>query len=166
MKIAITSLYLPSEGHFGRGQQVHCFANQMVARGHRVTVFTQSEAGSDAKYEVRVISPKGSFTTFRFARELRRVNFCEFDVLHAYSHDWWLWGKRRPRHVHTHQTAYLAEILYEPRPKEKLRMVASAVCEALSLIVSDETVAVSENMRSFLPGTGRPRKYFSVKGSN
>ncbi|MEI6713122.1 MAG: glycosyltransferase family 4 protein [Verrucomicrobiota bacterium] len=155
MRIAITSLYLPSGSKIGVGYQVHYFANQMVARGHSVTVFSQSGPSPDSKYDVEVIAPKGAWRTFRFAWDLRYVNFREFDILHAHGDDWFLWGKRRPRHIHTYHGSCLAEFLHEKRPKLKARMLALAGCETASTALCDEPVAVSANTCRFLPRVKR-----------
>ena len=152
MKIAITSLYLPSGSKIGVGYQVHYFANQMVERGHSVTVYSQSGPSEDSKYAVEVIRSTGSCRTFRFAWDLRKVNFQEFDVLHAHGDDWFLWGKKLPRHIHTYHGSCLAEFLHEKRPVSKVRMLALAACETASVALCDVAVAVSSNTRRFLPG--------------
>ncbi|MEY2598709.1 MAG: hypothetical protein RLZZ142_968 [Verrucomicrobiota bacterium] len=155
MRLAITSLYLPSGSKIGVGYQVHHFASQMVGRGHEVVVFSQSAASEDATYTVEQIPPRKSLRTFGFAWDLRGVNFSGFDVLHAHGDDWFLWGKRRPRHVHTFHGSCLAECLHAQGWKARLRMGMLAVCETNALGLCDEAVAVSENTRRYIPWVKR-----------
>src|SRR5438105_4280120 len=101
MKIAITSLYLPSGSKIGVGYQVHALANNMVGRGHSVTVFSPCPQPVDARYKVCVVAPPKPLQTFKFAWALRDHDFSRFDVLHGNGDDWFLWGCERPRHIHT-----------------------------------------------------------------
>lgn len=155
MKIAMTSLYLPGGSKIGVGYQVHHMANQLVLRGHSVTVFSQCEAGDDALYDLRVISSGERFRSFGFAWDLRDVDFSEFDVLHAHGDDWFLWGKKRPRHIHTYHGSCLAESLHQINVRERVRMLALAACEYASLGLCDVSVAVSEGTRRYIPAIDR-----------
>jgi phosphatidylinositol alpha-mannosyltransferase len=152
MNIAMTSLYLPGGSKIGVGYQVHHMANQMVQRGHSVTVYSQCEPGEDALYAARRVEPRERWRTFGFAWDLRRVDFSGYDVLHAHGDDWFLWGKRRPRHVHTYHGSCLAESGHQVNLRERVRMLALAACEYGSLGLCDESVAVSEGTRVFIPG--------------
>ncbi len=152
MKLAIVSLYLPGGKKTGVGYQVHYFANQMVERGHDVTVFSQNKPGPDARYNVKILARTGGMRTFWFAWDLRRENFAKFDILHSHGDDWFLWGIDRPRHVRTYHTSYLAEMSYETKSKEKLKMLTLAFFERLSSLLCDRSVVVSESIRRFLPG--------------
>lgn len=151
MKIAVTSLYLPGGSKIGVGYQVHAFANQMVLRGHSVTVFSSCPEGEGALYAHCLLRRRRYGRTFGFAWDLRRVDFSEFDVLHAHGDDWFLWGKKRPFHVHTYHGSCLAECLHHPNAREKGRMLALAVCEYGSTFLADVRVGVSENTRSYIP---------------
>lgn len=152
MKIAITSLYLPSGSKIGVGYQVHYLANELVRRDHEVTVYSQTGPSADSLYDV-VTAPSGErFRTFGFAWNLRQYDFSKYDVLNAHGDDWFLWGKKRPRHVHTFHGSCLAEMIHARSFKEKVRMGALAACELNSLFVADSTVAVSENTRRYIPG--------------
>ena len=151
MKIAITSLYLPSSSKIGVGYQVHYLANALVGRGHAVTVFSQAEAPADARYEVVTVPPARRLRTFRFAWDLRRYDLSSFDVLNAHGDDWFLWGRRRPRHVHTFHGSCMAEMLHATSPFAKARMAALAACEYSAAMLADELVTVSANTRRFIP---------------
>lgn len=149
MNIAITSLYLPSGSKIGVGYVVHTFANKMVKRGHRVTVFSQSGAMPDSLYEVVVVPTGACLRTFRFAWKLRSCDFTPYDILHAHGDDWYLWGVKRPRHIHTLHGSCLAEMLHARDLRSKLRMAALALGEFSACILSDEVVAVSANTRRY-----------------
>lgn len=151
MKIAITSMYLPSGSKIGVGYVVHAFANQLVKRGHEVTVFSQSGAGPDSLYEAVTVPSGRRLRTFGFAWNLRRYDFTKFDVLNAHGDDWFLWGTKRPRHIHTFHGSLFAETLNARGFTTKLRMAAMALCEYGCTLLADELVAVSENTLKYIP---------------
>lgn len=151
MNIAITSLYLPSGSKIGVGYQVHALANALVGRGHRVTVFSQTGASPDTNYEVVVVPAGARLKTFGFAWDLRRYDFSRFDVLNAHGDDWFLWGCKRPRHVHTFHGSCLAETLHARGLTTKTRMAALALCEYSAAALADALVTVSANTRHYLP---------------
>lgn len=151
MNLAITSLYLPSGSKIGVGYAVHAFSNAMVLRGHNVTVFSQTGAPEDALYRV-VVPPSGKrFRSFAFAWNLRQCDFTPFDVLNAHGDDWFLWGCKRPRHIHTFHGSLLAETWNAKGLVTKLRLAALALCELGACFLANERVAVSENTRRFIP---------------
>ncbi len=151
MKIAITSLYLPSGSKIGVGYQVHALANALAARGHQVTVFSQSGPSDDSLYEVVVVPSGSRLRTFGFAWSLRQYDFTAFDVLNAHGDDWFLWGCKRPHHVHTFHGSLLAEMLNAKTLPAKLRMGLLALCEYASCFLADELVTVSANTRRYIP---------------
>ncbi len=151
MNIAITSLYLPSGSKIGVGYVVHAFANELVSRGHQVTVFSQSGPSPDSLYDVEVVPSGKRFRTFGFAWNLRRCDFTKFDVLNAHGDDWFLLGCKRPRHIHTFHGSCLAEMLHARGFITKLRMAALALCEFAACLLADELVAVSTNTRRYNP---------------
>ncbi|MBW3635209.1 MAG: glycosyltransferase family 4 protein [Armatimonadetes bacterium] len=151
MNIAITSLYLPSGSKIGVGYVVHYFANEMIQRGHQVTVFSQCGASEDSLYDVIQVPPPRRFRSFGFAWSLRSYDFTAFDVLNAHGDDWFLWGKKRPRHIHTYHGSLFAEMLHSKSFKGKVRMGALALCEYGSCFLADELVTVSSVTRRYLP---------------
>jgi phosphatidylinositol alpha-mannosyltransferase len=151
MKIAITSLYLPSGSKIGVGYQVHYLANELVRRGHAVTVFSQTGASDDSLYEAVVVPSGKRLRTFGFAWSLRKVDFGKFDVLNAHGDDWFLWGKNRPRHVHTYHGSCMAEALHSTTMVNRFRMGMLAMCEYESLALVDVRIAVSDNTRRYIP---------------
>ena len=152
MNVGLISLYLPSGSKIGVGYQVHMLAERLVARGHRVTVFSPCPQPTGAAYRVEVVPERKPLSTFRFAWDLRRIDFSRFDVLHAHGDDWFLWGTRRPRHVHTFHGSMLMEMLHIRGLKRRLRMGLLAACEQPAAWLADETVAVSENTRRAVMG--------------
>lgn len=151
MKIAITSLYLPSSSKIGVGYQVHYLANALVQRGHDVTVFSQASRPADALYHVVTVPSGRRLRTFGFAWNLRRVDFTPFDVLNAHGDDWFLWGRPRPRHIHTYHGSCFAETLHARTLVARARMAALALCEYGSCFLADELVTVSSNTRKYIP---------------
>ena len=151
MNIAFTSLYLPSGSKIGVGYQVHYLANELVKRGHQVTVFSQTGRSPDSLYEVVVVPSGKRLRTFGFAWNLRRYDFTSFDVLNAHGDDWALWGCKRPRHIHTYMGSCLAEAFHSKTLIDKVRMSALAVCEQVSCFLADDLVAISANTCRYIP---------------
>ncbi|HEX9995807.1 MAG TPA: glycosyltransferase family 4 protein [Abditibacterium sp.] len=151
MRVVITSLYLPSGSKIGVGYQVHGLANALVKRGHEVMVASACTRPDDALYSVQTIPPRRRGRTFGFAWDLRRVDFSKFDVLNAHGDDWFLWGVKKPRHVHTFHGSLLAEMLNGPTLRAKLRSGLLAICETQTVLMADDTVSVSQNTRRYVP---------------
>jgi glycosyltransferase involved in cell wall biosynthesis len=144
------SLYLPSGSKIGAGHQAHAMANAFAERGYGVTMHSPCEKPRDAVYE-HVAVPVGEHgRTFRFAWELRKINWRRYDVVHAHGDDYWLWGKRAV-HVRTMHGSCLAEAWHIPGAKEKLRMLMLGLSEVMASVVADRTVGVSENTRRSYP---------------
>ena len=154
MKIAITSLYLPSGSKIGVGYVVHYLANELVKRGHEVTVFSQSGPSPDSLYQVKVVPRRRRLATFMFAWDLRKYDFSGFDVLNAHGDDWFLWGKKLPRHVHTFHGSCLAEMIHARSLAGKVRMAGLALCELSAAFLADERTAVSSNTKRYIPRIG------------
>ena len=150
MKIAMISLYLPSGSKIGVGYQAHAMANAFVERGWAVTMHSPSAKPEGALYTHVVIPVGRSCRTFRFAWELRRRDWSQFDVIHAHGDDYFLWMPS-PVHVRTMHGSCLAEALHIPRAKEKLRMILLGVAELVATCAAHRTVGVSENTRRSYP---------------
>ena len=145
------SYYLPSGSKIGVGYQVHAFANALIERGHSVTVVSSCGPSAGARYRTETVPLDGSNRTFKFALRLRHVDWTLFDVLHAHSDDYWLWRRRVPAHVRTLHGSCLSEARWIQGRRERLRMLLLGLSEVLASLVADETVAVSENTRRWLP---------------
>lgn len=153
MKIAMTSYYLPSVSKIGAGYQAHYMANELVKRGHDVTVFTPATHPADALYKTHQVDVGKRLRTFRYALEVRRIDFSGFDVFNAYGDDYWLGGKKRPPHIRTMTGSCLAEAFNIRGSKEKLRMFALYMGEVLATFVADRTICISKNTRRHFPWT-------------
>ncbi len=151
MNIAITSMYLPSGSKIGVGYVVHYLANELTKRGHRVTVFSQTGHSEDALYETVVVPSGRRFRTFNFCWNLRHYDWTRFDVLNAHGDDWFLWGCKRPRHVHTYHGSLWAEMLHATSLKVKGWMFALALCEYESCFLGDANTTVSSITKRYIP---------------
>jgi phosphatidylinositol alpha-mannosyltransferase len=151
LRIAMISYYMPSESKIGVGYQVHALANTFVDRGHDVTVFSACGESAGARYRSETVPVSGSNRTFKFALRLRHVDWTPFDVLHAAGDDYWLWRRRVPVHIRTLHGSCLSEARWVQGGRERLRMLLLGLSEVLATLVADETVAVSENTRRWLP---------------
>ncbi|MCL5945320.1 MAG: glycosyltransferase family 4 protein [Planctomycetes bacterium] len=147
------SLYLPSETKMGVGYQAHAMANALVARGHGVTLFTPCAKPDGALYDLHHVDVGTSLRTFRFAWNLKKIDFSGFDVIHAHGDNYWLWSRRhRPAVIRTMHGSCLAEAWKVPGIKEKLRMLILYGAEVLATLVSDKTVCVSASTLRYYPG--------------
>jgi glycosyltransferase involved in cell wall biosynthesis len=145
------SIYLPPEHKIGSGYQAHYMANALVRRGHRVTMHSPAARGDDALYEVMRIDVGSRNRTYRFARELQKINWQQFDILHAHGEDQFLWTRLRPPHIRTMHGSCLAEALHVPGLKEKLRMTMIGLSEVMATMAADATVCISQNTRPYFP---------------
>lgn len=150
MHIAVISLYLPSGSKIGAGYQAHAMANAFVAHGWQVTLFSPCDRPADASYEHVTVPVGNRGRTFRFAKELRRFDWSNFDVVHAHGDDYWLWFSR-PVHIRTMHGSCLSETLHVPGWKEKLRMVLLGAAEVIAFLAAHRTVAVSRNTQRSYP---------------
>ncbi|MGW5242058.1 glycosyltransferase family 4 protein [Monashia sp. NPDC004114] len=151
LRIAMISYYLPSGSKIGVGYQVHALATELVRRGHQVDVFTECPPVSGAAYGHRQISISGPLRTFRFATRLRRMDFTDYDVLHAHGDDYWMWRRRVANHVRTLHGSCFEEALRIRGVWERLRMVLLGFSEVLASLVADTTVVVSPGTRRWTP---------------
>jgi glycosyltransferase involved in cell wall biosynthesis len=155
LQIAMISYYLPSGSKIGVGYQVHALANAMFDRGHQVTVFSACTAPEGARYKTETIDLAGGNRTFRFALKLRQIDWSPFDVLHAHGDDYWLWRSRCPVHVRTFHGSCFSEARWVQGFRERLRMVLLGLSEVVSSVVANETVAVSDASRQWMPWVRR-----------
>ena len=155
LRIAVISYYLPSDSKIGVGYQVHELATELTRRGHHVVVFSPCPPVDGAVYVHQRVEVNGSFRTFRFATELRKVDFSSFDVLHAHGDDYWLWRRRVPVHIRTVHGSCFEEALRIKGAWERLRMALLGFSEVLASLVADETVVVSPRTRRWMPWVRR-----------
>jgi glycosyltransferase involved in cell wall biosynthesis len=145
------SYYLPSESKIGVGYQVHALATELADRGHDVTVLSACPPVEGARYGHRLVRPRGSLRTFRFATQLRRLDLSSYDVLHAHGDDYWMWRRRARGHVRTLHGSCFEEALHIKGPVERLRMLMLGFSEVLASLVADRTAVVSPATRKWTP---------------
>ena len=137
----------------GVGYQAHAMANAFVARGHGVTMFSACAKADGARYGYQRVDVGNSLRTFRFAWNLRKIDFSGFDIIHAHGDNYWLWSRRnRPPVVRTMHGSCLVEAWKVPGVKEKLRMLLLYAAEVLATLVADKTVCVSTDTLRYYPG--------------
>jgi phosphatidylinositol alpha-mannosyltransferase len=150
LNIAMISQYLPGGSKIGSGYQAHYMANALCRRGHRVTMFSLCEAGEGSLYKTVIVATERP-RTFRFAWNLRKIDWSGFDVLHAHGDDYCLAGRRKPVHVRTMHGSCFAEAAHIPRLFDKLRMTLLGASEVMATLVADHTACVSKNTTAYYP---------------
>ncbi len=151
MKIAMPILDLPTESKMSGGYIVHAMANAYVRRGHYVCVFSPCAKPDNGLYDYRKVDAQKPLRTFRFAWNLRKIDFSGFDIIHAQGDDYWLWGKHFPFHIRTMHGSCLVEAFKISGVKNKLRMLLLYGSEILATLVADKTVCVSKNTIKYYP---------------
>ncbi len=151
MRIAMLCSFLPSDTKGGAGYQAHHLANQLVARGHRVTLFSQSPRPDDATYAHVCNRVPARFRSWRTSWSMRSIDWSQFDVVHAHGDDWCLWNRAVPPHVRTMHGSCVSEAWHVPGLKSKMRMLWLAGLETLSCVVADRVVGVSINTTRSYP---------------
>ena len=152
MKIALTHVDLPNQSKGGVANQVHHFANVMVARGHEVTVFTFSPAYAECRYQVHQYALRPGLKkiqSFLFAARLARTDFSRFDVLHTHGDNYLLRGRHpqvRTFHGSARDEAQMAVSL-----RRRLYQRVMSRLEDISIPAADVNVGVSEATRKRLP---------------
>ena len=147
MRIAITTLYLPSGSKIGVGYQVHDMANALVKRGHSVEVFSPCFQPSDALYGHTRVDIEPPLRVVKLAWQLRRLDFSDFDVVHSHGEDYLMKRSRVRWHVRTMHGSSFAEMIRVSGTKEKARMLFLGLTEIAATRVADTTVCVSHNTR-------------------
>ena len=136
----------------GPGYQMHYLANNLIKRGHKVVVYSQSSKPKDADYEVAKVNVGTKFRTFKYMIEIAKIDYSGFDVIHASGDDALLFlNKSKPPLIRTFLGSSLAEALYIKKPKEILRKLILAFFEYISILVADKCVLISKYTRRFIP---------------
>jgi glycosyltransferase involved in cell wall biosynthesis len=151
MNIAMTAADLPSDSRCGASYQAHYLANELVRTGHRLTMFSLSPKPADALYEHQAVRRMPRATIWRWALDLRGIDYKGFHVLHCHGDDCFLGGTRRPWHVRTLHGASLLEAHRCEVLKYKLRIAALALGEYVSLSVADVCIANARNTLRYFP---------------
>jgi len=147
-----TSLPEPDRKPGGVDVLIDRLANQLVAAGHRVTMFTYSPAPADATYQVRRLEPSNWRhrklpRMFLVPLALNRLDVSGLDVLHLHGDDWFYLRRRVP----TVRTFY-GSALQELRTATSWRRRASQL-----LVFAFELLAARLATATYglIPGDGR-----------
>ena len=152
MKIAMTHADLPNESKGGVAFQAHYLANELVERGHDVTMFTFSPAYADCRYRVHQYSipPRlRRLQAFVLAARLAKTDFSKFDILHTHGDNYLLWG-RHPQ-VRTFHGSAKDEANSAVRLRRRVYQLAIARLEEIGAQVADVNVGVSQATRARIP---------------
>ncbi len=151
MKIAMTSLYLPSNSKIGVGWMAHRLANALTVAGQDVTMFSPAPKTGDALYEHRQLEQRGRLRSFRWGLAMRSIDLSGFDALLAQGDDHFVRRYAVPVHIRTMHGSCFDEAWYQSSFRGRLRMIALGVTEALSSIRTPIVVGVSKNSIRFYP---------------
>ena len=153
-KIAIVQRFLPGASRGGVGHFTHGLANELVSRGHRVTIYSQDPRPSSALYEVTELPWAGRgrwarLAPLAFPFQISRVDFSGFDLVHAQGDDQLLRRSGQPPVVRTLHGSSLREAVHNGwrrgSPLRALMFMHFYLGELVSDLRADRVVAVSRN---------------------
>jgi phosphatidylinositol alpha-mannosyltransferase len=153
MKLAFTHVDLPNESRGGVAYQVHYLANEMVRRGHSVTMFTFSPAYADCLYAVRRFPLPAwakRFHAFFLAWRLSRTDFSSFDILHTFGDNYLIGGKQPPQ-VRTFSGSAWDEAASARSWKRRIYQWITALLEKWGAARADVCVGISQTTRARIP---------------
>jgi len=157
--VAIIQRFLPSVSRGGVGYFTDGLARALMARGHRVTVFSQDPPPAGAPYQVNRVAVRWDWwAPIRFPFALRRCDFSRFDVIHAQGDDQWLSRRALPPVVRTMHGTSLAEAWFNGvvgrSPQRLLMHLWFYVSEWIAALRATVLVAVSTDTLRFYPRAG------------
>ncbi len=159
-RIALLQRFLPPRSPGGVGHFTDGLANALAARGHDVTVFSADPAAPDARYDVvRIGERSGAAAPIAFPFWAARVDYRDFDVLHAQGDDQWIPPTRRPATVRTLHGSSLLEAVHNGvrlgSPRRALLHLYFYAWELLAVLRADAVAAVSAHTAQFYPRVDR-----------
>ncbi len=152
--------FLPGRSRGGAGHFAHGLANALVARGHRVTMFSEDPLPSGARYEgVLVPGPAAGWrrrlAPLSFPGRVARQDFSGFDVVHAQGDDQLIRRASAPPVVRTLHGSSLLEAVHNGwrrrSPKLFLLHLYFYAGELVAAIRADQVVAVSRDTAHYYP---------------
>lgn len=159
MKIAMLHAVLPSAKRGKEGGVtyfVHSLANELVKRGHDLTMFSLDERPQDAFYRVETIKVSDRLRKNRLARYyltpvlFARLKLGGFDAIHTHGDDW-LMSKKKVRRVRTMHGSALAEAKNSLNWKRRLNHLLLYQLERLAVWRSTRVVANSHDTLRYYP---------------
>jgi phosphatidylinositol alpha-mannosyltransferase len=133
---------------------VHRLANQLVASGHDLTVFSADPAPPDARYRVCPLpAPSwatGGFIgrTFALPWFMYRIPRDRFDVIHTHGDDAFFWSRKRVRSLHG---SALGEMRSATSWKRRLGQAVLYPLELLGGVTARRAIAQSQTTRRHFP---------------
>ncbi|MDP9224125.1 MAG: glycosyltransferase family 4 protein [Actinomycetota bacterium] len=154
-----TSLPEPDRKPGGVDILIDRLANNLVAFGHQVTVFTYSPAPPDAAYRVRQLEPadwrhRKVSRMFKVPLALNPLDVSGLDVLHLHGDDWFYVRRRVPT-VRTFYGSALNELRTATRWRRRGSQAMVFAFELLSARLATATYGL-------IPGDGR---WYRTRGS-
>jgi glycosyltransferase involved in cell wall biosynthesis len=157
MKLAMVHTTLPSSTRGKEGgvtYYVHRLANQLVASGHELTVFSADPAPPDAAYAVRPLrAPRWATAgfigrTFALPWFMYRIPRNSFDVIHTHGDDSFFWTRKRVRSLHG---SALGELRAATSWKRRLGQAVLYPLELLGGATARRAIAHSVSTRRHFP---------------
>ncbi len=151
LRLAVTTYYLPSESKIGVGWVAHRLANELVALGHHVTVFSPCARPDDAVYDHELVPVQRPYHTLRWGFAMRRLDLSGFDALLAQGDDHFIRRGSVPAHIRTLHGSCFDEARFVPGLKNRARMVALGLTEVVAAVRTPHVVGVSHASLRFFP---------------
>lgn len=152
LQIALTHVDLPNQSKGGVAHNVHHLANQLVSRGHQVTMFTFSPAFSECLYQVHQIESRGKtkkWSSYAFAWSLTQIDFSPYDILHSFGDNYLL--KHRHPQVRTFMGSARDELQSATSIQRKLKQLSLIYLEKLGAGVADTCTGISLATQNRIP---------------
>jgi glycosyltransferase involved in cell wall biosynthesis len=158
LKLAFIQSFLPPKSHGGVGYFTHYFANEMVKRGHTVTIFSLHPPSAMALYRVNQLElpvrwQKNKLANvFLFSWLVARQDYRDFDLIHAQGDDFLLlpFVRKKPL-VRTFSGSALAEAIHSQSWKNRLVQAVFYPLEWLSGGLAQARVGISKATCHHLP---------------
>jgi glycosyltransferase involved in cell wall biosynthesis len=147
LDLALIQSFLPSRSQGGVGHFTHQLANRLVARGHRVTVFSLDPPPADAVYTVAQAPSNLPYLRGRlgrcygFAVWLARQDYTRFHLVHAMGDNQFIHTATPV--VRTLSGSALAEARYAAKLTTRLMQLSLYPLELLSALRADVAVSIS-----------------------
>ncbi len=152
LSIAFLSRDLPSEHPNGVSCQVDILAEELVKKGHKVTIFSLDKKPDDASYDVITKNNTSSNKIKRLfepAIFFRKQNFDKYDIIHAHGDNYLI--KTTKPVIRTFYGSALLEAIHDKRILYRLRQGIFYLLEWASAMRSDINVGISKSTKTAIP---------------
>ena len=152
MNIALTSYSLPPMDAIGAGVQNHYLANEFVKAGHVVTVYSpHRSAPDDALYKHVEVRLSGNLRTVKWAIELSKIDFSEYQYLHCTGDDHFIKTNRSTCHFRQYHGNSFSEYCHARTPSARIRNLLLYTTELATGLRADILSCVSGRSAKYLP---------------